>query len=206
MTATNQIIGGVLSGTTTFGQNQGFAFEPSYFQEAGGQVTLEAEHFIWSPERSQRNWITQTTLSGYTGTAYLSALPDTELQFTSNYTEASPELQYAINFTTTGTYTILVRGYAPNAAGDSLYVSVDDRPPVVLTGFDPGIWSWATQVNTSPSDPAMLTITEPGLHTFRVWQREDGLRLDRIVLTTNAGYNPVGNGPPESERSTTLTP
>lgn len=47
---------------------------------------------------------------------------------------------------------------------------------------------------------ATLTITEPGLHMLRLWQREDGLRLDRIVLTTDNNYNPTGNGPTESGR------
>jgi hypothetical protein len=46
---------------------------------------------------------------------------------------------------------------------------------------------------------ATIEITEPGLHTLHLWQREDGLRVDRIVLTTNSGYNPTGDGPVESE-------
>ena len=43
-------------------------------------------------------------------------------------------------------------------------------------------------------------ISTPGLHTIRLWQREDGLRLDRIVLTTDSGYIPSGSGPFESNR------
>ncbi len=68
---------------------------------------------------------------------------------------------------------------------------------MLLTGFAPRTWSWA---NSNPQDTlATIEVTEPGLHTLHLWQREDGLRLDRILLTTDNDYNPIGNGPVESE-------
>lgn len=45
----------------------------------------------------------------------------------------------------TGIYTVWLHGYAPNAAGDSLYVALDDQPAHTLTGFRPGAWSWANR-------------------------------------------------------------
>ncbi len=39
----------------------------------------------------------------------------------------------------------------------------------------------------------------PGLHTVSVWAREDGVSLDRLVMTIN-GSAPSGDGPPESAR------
>jgi hypothetical protein len=96
------------------------------------------------------------------------------------------------------TYTVWLRGYAPNGAGDSVFVSLDDQPVTTLTGFVPRQWSWATE-NGSQAGLVTVEVTEPGLHTLYLWQREDGLRLDRIVLTADSGYNPGGNGPPESE-------
>lgn len=131
---------------------------------------------------------------------YLSLLPDTDLQFTTPYTTANPQLQYAINFTTPGTYTVWLRGYTPNAAGDSTYLGLNGQLVTPLTGFAPGRWSWAAKDSNTPSSVATIAITEPGLHTLNLWMREDGLRLDRIVLTTNASYNPNDNGPAESER------
>ena len=135
-------------------------------------------------------------LPGYGGPGYVSAWPDTGQQFTAAYT-TSPELRYTINFTTTGVYTVWLRGYGPNAAGDSLYLALDSQPVLTATGFVPGTWSWANR--TTSSGFVTITVTEPGLHTLYLWKREDGLRLDRIVLTTNNGYNPTGDGPPESE-------
>jgi hypothetical protein len=123
-------------------------------------------------------------------------LPDTDLQFTPPYT-TSPELIYTINITNTGVYTIWLRGYTPNAAGDSLAVALDDQPVATLTGFTPGEWSWAN--SDTSGGVVTIEITEPGLHRLHLWQREDGLRLDRILLTINGNYNPTGNGPAESE-------
>lgn len=169
----------------------------SSFQEQNGQGVMETEHFAARIDRSERSWLTQTTLSGYVGPGYVSAGLDTDRQFTEVYTTTSPELHYTINFTTPGTYTVWLRGYAPNAAGDSVYVGLDDQPGILLTGFTPQSWTWADR--TLQGEAVTITITQPGLHTFHLWQREDGLRLDRIVLTTNSDYNPSGNGPPESE-------
>jgi hypothetical protein len=169
------------------------------FQEVGGQVVMEAERFAGQAEQSSRSWLTQTVLAGYAGFGYLSALPDTDLRFTTSYTTTSPELQYTINFTNTGVYTVWLRGYAPNGAGDSIYVGLDNQPATALSGFTPRIWSWTAKRTDTPSGAVTIAVTEPGLHVLRLWQREDGLRLDRIVLTTDGNYNPGGSGPPESE-------
>jgi hypothetical protein len=169
----------------------------SAFQEVGGLVVMEAEHFNGNLDRSNRSWLSQTDLPGYIGSGYLSSLPDTDLQFMNNYTTSSPELQYMINFTNTGTYYVWLRGYVPNGAGDSVYISLDDHIPTILTGFTPRTWAWAK--NNIQSSPVTVEVTETGLHTFHLWQREDGLRLDRILLTTDSGYTLVGDGPSESE-------
>ncbi|MCP4408570.1 MAG: hypothetical protein GY807_12555, partial [Gammaproteobacteria bacterium] len=43
-------------------------------------------------------------------------------------------------------------------------------------------------------------IPSVGVHTINVWMREDGTVFDKLVLTTNAGFTPSGNGPAESPR------
>ncbi|NIW49957.1 MAG: hypothetical protein GWN30_35835 [Gammaproteobacteria bacterium] len=168
----------------------------SSFQEANGQVIMEAENFASQKQLGGHFWLSQTKLNGYVGSGYINGLPDTDLRFVSVYS-TNPELRYTINLTTTGVYTVWLRGYAPNAAGDSVYIGLDETTPITLTGFVPGEWRWAS--SDANSGVVRIEVTEPGLHTFYLWQREDGLRLDRILLTTNSGYNPSGNGPPESE-------
>ncbi len=84
-------------------------------------------------------------------------------------------------------------------AGDSIYVGLDDKSPTMLTGFVPHAWSWSTKRSDTQEGLVTIEVTQPGLHILHVWQREDGLRLDRILLTTDSGYNPSDDGPPESE-------
>jgi hypothetical protein len=74
---------------------------------------------------------------------------------------------------------------------------MDETLPITLTGFAPGEWSWAN--SDASGGVVTIEIAEPGLHTFYLWQREDGLRLERILITTDSGYSPGENEPPESE-------
>jgi hypothetical protein len=46
----------------------------------------------------------------------------------------------------------------------------------------------------------IIEVASPGLRTVNVWMREDGMAFDKLVLTTSAGYIPVGAGPAESPR------
>jgi hypothetical protein len=132
----------------------------------------------------------------------LTVLLDNDILYDETETINGPELQYTVNFSTTGVYYLWLRGYAPNAAGDSLYFSLDHYSPSItttVTGFAPRDWSWANK--STLDNVTTIEITEPGQHTIHLWQREDGLRLDRFLLTTDGNYVPVGNGPAESERS-----
>ena len=45
---------------------------------------------------------------------------------------------------------------------------------------------------------ATLNLTEMGAHTLDAWMREDGLRVDRMLLVTDTTYIPSGLGPAES--------
>ncbi len=118
--------------------------------------------------------------------------------YTDVFTRTSPQLEYTINFTSTGIYHVWLRGYAPNGAGDSVYLSLDAQSPGMLTGLPPRQWAWAN--STEQGTPLTLEVIEPGEHTLFLWQREDGLKLDRILLTIDDTYTPQEDGPAESLR------
>ncbi len=63
----------------------------------------------------------------------------------------------------------------------------------------PRLWDWANEDPTT-GDAATLSISSSGPYTLSVWPREDGLRLDRLLLTTDTTYLPTASGPPESLR------
>ena len=50
-------------------------------------------------------------------------IPDVDTLYQTNEITASPVVSYPINFTTAQTYTVWLRGYPTNAAGDSVVVS-----------------------------------------------------------------------------------
>ena len=45
---------------------------------------------------------------------------------------------------------------------------------------------------------ASFNVSSTGMHTVNVWMREDGFRFDKLVITTDPGYVPSGQGPAES--------
>ena len=51
-------------------------------------------------------------------------------------------------------------------------------------------WSWAK----SPQSYSL----SPGTNTIQIIMREDGAKIDKIILTTDAGYTPSGTGPSET--------
>jgi hypothetical protein len=60
------------------------------------------------------------------------------------------------------------------------------------------VWSWTK--NTSDGPPATVTVATPGVHYLNLWMREDGLVIDKIVLTTDAKHLPTDLGPAVSPR------
>ena len=50
------------------------------------------------------------------------------------------------------------------------------------------IWSKATKDERD----ATLSISSIGFHTINIWMDEDGIKLDRILLTPEARYDPSG--------------
>ncbi len=65
-----------------------------------------------------------------------------------------------------------------------------------LTGFAPRSWEWShlTMSNTHST----LTIPSSGIYDLQLLMREDGLRVDKMLLITDTNYIPTGNGPTAS--------
>ncbi len=174
------------------------------FQENGGQVIMEAENYDHQQEgQHQEKWSTEITLPDYSGTGYVSVLPDSGMLFTTAYTITSPELSYTINFSHTGFYYVWLRSYAPDKEGDSVYVALDDTPAQGVSGFTPKAWTWRNW--SEELTRVAVWVKEPGLHTFNVWLKEDGLAIDRILLTQEITYRPTGFGPAAGSPTNLLT-
>ena len=176
--------------------NPGGIITTSGFVPSNGLLVIEAEEGLVSPGNVGHNWISQTVQTGYTGTAYLRAMPDSGMRYESNEVADSPQLSFALYISTPITYTVWVRGMASDAASDSLHVGMDGQvAPQAnrLTGFVANEWRWSRL--TMSDTLATLPFTDSGSHTLNLWMREDGLRIDRLLLITDTTFIPTGVGP-----------
>ncbi|MCP4362327.1 MAG: hypothetical protein GY796_30340, partial [Chloroflexi bacterium] len=140
------------------------------FQESEGLVVMEAEHGQRT-NGATHNWLYVSALTGYTGTSYLQPSLDNNTLISTDSLTTSPRLDYPLNITRPATYTIWLRGYAPDAAGDSAYIQLAGTT-LTVTNFIDRAWSWAN------GGLATIPIEQAGTYTLSLLMREDGLRID----------------------------
>ena len=173
------------------------------FQESAGQVVMETDHYDGKVSRNGKDWVFQTSRTGFSGSGYLISSPNTGVTYNTGYLTNSPELIYRVKFTTTGTYAVWVRGVGPTGNDDSLHAGVDGTGPSSadrISGFSTTNWSWTRSTMDGPV--ATVVVATPGIHTIHLWMREDGLLADKLLLRTNSSSTPPsGAGPAESPRS-----
>lgn len=109
-------------------------------------------------------------------------------------TSQSPELRYANVYSfSSGTYYIWLCGYGGTADDDSVYMGVNgSSPPSAqdISGYHQASWVWKS-VKMDLQRPYISLST--GNQVVNLWAREDGMRVDRILLTKDFYYSPVGN-------------
>ena len=87
---------------------------------------------------------------------------------------------------TPGDYAIWARTFSPSGESNSLYVSVDHGPRVLLDLNRLGAWNWdrvrdRTTDKAAAQKPALFRL-DRGVHTLWVTNRESGTRLDALVI------------------------
>lgn len=171
------------------------------FLESSGTVVIEAEHFTINTARANHTWDT-TADAAAAGGQVMRSSPNNGANINTGYSAGSPQLDFPIKFSTTGTYQVWLRGYAANGDDDSVHVGLDGVGPTssdrITTFATSPSWTKATM----DGPVATIVVSTPGVHTLNLWMREDGLSVDRLLLTTNANFTPSGVGPAESARGT----
>jgi hypothetical protein len=96
-----------------------------------------------------------------------------------------------------------MRAQAADGDSDSWHVGIDhqelgsaDRMSI---GSQFNQWRWINR--TMDPEGATFEIPSPGIYTVNVWMREDGVYLDRMLLTTDSEFVPDADGPEESPRT-----
>ena len=169
------------------------------FLESGGQVVFEAEHFSTNTARASHTW-DLTSDGAAAGAQCMLSNPNNGANVNTGYVTGSPQLDFPVKFTTTGTYQVWIRGLGAGTADRTVHAGLDGVGPTTsdrISGFSTA-YAWSRSTLDGPV--ATISVTSAGVHTVNLWMREDGFRVDRILLTTNTGFIPSGTGPAESPR------
>ncbi len=168
------------------------------FHEFEGILSLDAEDFSAanSISRTDRANNVHTWIQGNDAQAsqghYISTLNKKQIF---NAGEGA-QINYPVYFSTTGIYKIWIRGYAPSGRGNAAYVGMDGQGPqtaITISKYDRWVWD-----NTDLNKKSMtITINSAGAHTINLWERKDGLRVDKIVIQ-KSDTKPTGTGPAHS--------
>jgi arylsulfatase A-like enzyme len=166
---------------------------------AGDMIVVEAEHYHQRENRGGQGWEFVSLRHSSAGES-LQALPNNGTNYQDNYQALSPHLEYEVSIDTPGRYYVWARARGSNNSNDSLHVGLDGQAP--LSGrrleqiFD--YWGWTSVRDTGGR--AYVDVAATGVHTFDVWMREDGVIVDKFILTTDASFTPRGQGLVESRQ------
>ncbi|EGG93293.1 RTX toxin [gamma proteobacterium IMCC1989] len=156
-----------------------------------GLIAIEAENYSANVPQGIHSWDvidTGDAVGASNGIALL-ATPDNGDTLRVDTIDQSPYVEYRINFTQAGQYYLWIRGFAASFLGDSAHAGLNGFPVDSaddIFGFHPfRQYNWVPGRNRS-----VLDIPYPGTYAVNIWMREDGLVVDKLVLTTDEDYVP----------------
>jgi len=83
---------------------------------------------------------------------------------------------------------------APTTADNTFMAKLDSGTYKTWTLAASSTWTWDKVNDSGANDPLKWTL-QPGSHTLRIRWREDGAKLDRVIITNNAAYVPATGQP-----------
>ena len=98
---------------------------------------------------------------------------------------------YTFTVPVAGNY--VVWGRLIDNLGNSFFVSMDSGPYVLWDTVGGSTWGWDLVNNREVADPVVYALGA-GQHTLVIKHREDGAKLDRILITNDSSYVPQGQG------------
>lgn len=178
---------GIGDSTVTSGTYTLAAFQP----DGSGAFAMEAEHYT-SKVDAIDDWslVTVSGASGGGSDNAIQSLPNDGTAYAS-FDPSASRVDYLVNVPATANYYVHLRDYGATSTDDSVYVSIDGGSTTQTVSAGRTL-DWKTS-----SGPLGLPA---GLHALTIWDREDGIEVDKIVLSTSS-TPPTGNGPDESTRN-----
>ena len=165
-----------------------------------GLVSMEAENYHFEVPKGDHHWAIANVPSskGASGDKMVQALPNSGTNLAGTEIENSPRMDFDIDFVKTGTHYVWIRGWSSDSDDNSVHVGINGNMISTADKLEyPATSAWEWTKSTKDGADAEINIPSTGVNTLNIWMREDGTRLDKIVLTTSAGYVPSGTGPEE---------
>ena len=169
----------------------------AFVQESEGDflLSIEAESFTSKTmNEGEHDWVVIERHGG-SGNRALQSMPNNEVCLETNFMTQGPRADYLIDLQGDGQHFVWVRGRPPNTGSDSLWIGFGGGDILDLHWGTMNEWEWRSKP---------LAVSATGIQTLSVWMREDGMIIDKIVLTPNTDFDPAtfanGEGPPESPR------
>ncbi len=120
------------------------------------------------------------------GGAYLSGIETNAPDKTAEVLEGPVDTEAYFTLQSEGNYSMYIRVANPSAyAGDSLFLAIDDVIHAVHFGVDHTNFYWKK---------IGITKLEAGEHRVRVYTREAGCMVDKVIFTSNPLFIPEGMG------------
>jgi len=153
-----------------------------------------------------------THVLGASGGAYVEILPDTrwthgeKLVHGENFSNEPGRmavLTYRVHFRTPGRYHVWARVLSTGSEDNGIHFGLDGQWPESGRRWQTikkREWSWDSRQRTEAVHvgvPGQLYLDVPtaGEHTIHLSMREDGIEIDRLLLTNDPAYTPDGVGP-----------
>ncbi len=110
---------------------------------------------------------------------------------------ANGRVTYTVNLPAAGAYRVWGRVIMPSTDDDSFWLRFDGASTWVQwnnnTPFT-SAWTWVIVHDTAQGETNMLWPLSAGNHTLELAYREDGARLDKLLVTNDLTYVPTGLG------------
>lgn len=175
--------------------------ERKSFMEVDRRVVIEAENYSLqvpgSGKASAAYWEIQEKPAFSNGSA-VQALPQRGVNTLQEI--FGPSLIYQIEFSAPATYLLDIKGSSPSGSRhDSIHIGLSGKAITITDASGTAIGfsehpSWVDFLCAKTLDrgagciekkPLSITIPEPGLYNLHMWMREDGVVIDKIILTTD---------------------
>ncbi len=198
-------LGSSTRGTVNISDNDASVVTFQQDSTLDGLVILELENPLGTRINSPsgQSWTQVTSPSAFSGSGALQALPNTGTTNNLSALANSPRLDFRVNFTKTGTHYIWLRGVGAGSSDNSVTVGLNG---VATTGGENvatptgSAYGWTNSDSTSTA--RVINVPSVGMYMLNVWMREDGVVVDKLILTVNSAFTrPTGNGPAESPMS-----